>query len=352
VKEQDQIASRQAHQPGSCIARVRGEVFIGGSGQSGVSILNALLSRHPLVLGCPLETCFIVAANGLMDVVRGVSDEYDPFRLDVILHEFERLMCHHLCSPRSYPYNRFDLASFFGPDRYRVAIDRFFGMLGVVRYRGDGLTVQSAVRIGGSHAPFKFKRFRFPAWAARERSYLYYAERQSSEGALTAASTLLDNLFGAKARDECKQVWCEQTSTNQQAAQFLHKLCPSGLFINLIRDPLDVALAHQAQDWSPDDFQMVCTALASLYHRWFETRAGLPSGSFLEERFEDLVSEPKPVLERVCAAIGIRYDPCMLEMPPDPERAEKELKRRIRADLPTYRRTLGGIAERLGYRVQ
>lgn len=326
-------------------------VFIGGSSQSGTSMVNAFLWHHPAVLACPLETCFIVTAHGLMDVVRAVSDEYCFFRLDPILHDFERLMHHHLCSPRSYPYNRFDLAEFFGRERYHQAIDKFFARLSITRYMGDGLTIQPFARVGRVYSPFKLKRWWFPSWMARERSYLYHVERQTPEAALDAARMLLNETFGAKASEEGKQVWCEQTSTNPLFADFLHKLYPTGSLVYMIRDPLDVALAHLAQNWAPPEFSQVCATLHGVYERWFAQRAKLPADTYLEARFEDLAADPEPVLKRVCQAIGISYDSRMLRYQIDVQRLQREQARRDAADLVTYRRVLGPIAEQLGYAV-
>lgn len=333
------------------MTQLRRQIFIGGSSLSGTSVLNQFLGLHPDILACGLETCFIVGPNGLMDVIRAISDEYCYFRLDSILYEFDRLMNHHLCSPRSYPYNRFDLAEFFGRKRYHAAIDTFFERIGASRYKGDGLTIQSAMRIGGLHTPHKFKRLRFPVLLARERSYLYRADCQTREEALAAGRALLEDLFGARAQDEGKRVWCEQTSTNQLFARFLIDLCPYGLHINTVRDPLDVALAHQAQDWMPDDFATICTTLRSVYERWFAQRDSLPTSSRLEIRFEELVSQPERMLLVICTAIGIPYDARMLKFQPDVRRLEVERERRTRADVATYRRILGPIARQLGYAV-
>lgn len=340
------MPSTDDFQPGGCRT-----IFIGGASQSGTSTLNALLAGHREILACPLETCFIVSAYGLMDVTRAIADEYCFFRLDPILYEFDRLMRHHLCSPRSYPYNRFDLAAFFGRDRYHAAIDQFFARLGVTRYRGDGLTIQPFARIGAMHSPFKFKSFWFPARIARERAYLYHAERQTRAAALDAARGLLDDLFTARARDDNKSSWCEQTSTNPLFADFLLELYPAGLLIYTVRDPLDVALAQQAQTWAPSDFTLVCKTLRGVYERWFAIREQLPPGSHMQVSFERLVDNPAEELVRVCDAIGVTYDPRMLARRPDAARVRRETARRRGADLVTYRRILGSIAEELGYSV-
>jgi hypothetical protein len=331
--------------------RVRESVFLGGPGQSGVSTLSSFLGQHPRVLALPLETCFIVANNGLLDIVRAVSEEYDSFRLDAMLHAFDRLMHHDLCSPRSHPYDRFDLAAFFGRQRYHASVEQFFTELGVRRYPGVGLSTGPVARFGRFHLPHKFRQLRLPAWLAAERTYLYYSELRTRAQALSASRHLVDGLFMSAARSAGQSVWCEQTTTNQQFADFLVELYPDGLYIDVRRDPLDVALAHTAQNWAPRDFELVLRNIRARYTRWFEVRRKLRATSYLEVRFEELISEPERVLRGVCAAIGVAYDSRMLERRPDPARLAQERARRQAADLESYRRILGGVAEELGYPV-
>ena len=324
-------------------------VFIGGSGQSGVSTLNLQLGRHPGILTCHLETNIVVAPNGLMDVVRAISTDYSTQRLELTLHEFDRLLHHHLCSPRSYPYSGFDLAGFFGKERYHHAVELFIEEIGAIRHPGVGMTVGPSARIGEVHLPFKLKSLRLPGRLGRERTYLYHAGRISEEAALSAARRFLDRLFGATARAEGNFAWCEQTTNNQQFADFLLRLFPDGLYINMTRDPLDVAIAHRAQAWAVPDFTRVCESLRDLLGRWFEVRDRLPAGSFVDVRFEDLVGDPEAELERVCLAIGVASPAQEHRWTPGPVALTRP--RLAGMDLEVYRRILGSTAEVLGYAV-
>jgi Sulfotransferase family len=336
------------HRPQRAVRQPRG-VFIGGSGQSGVSTLNRMLGSHPGILTCHLETNMVLAPNGLMDVVRAISTDYSTQRLEMTLHEFDRLLHHHLCSPRSYPYSGFDLAAFFGKSRYHDAVELFIREIGAIRYPGEGMTVGTGARFAHVHMPFKMKAFRLPARLGRERTYLYHAGRLSEQAALAAARRFLERLFGAKARAEGKLAWCEQTTQNQQFADFLLRLLPDGLYINVTRDPLNVAIAHRAQGWAVQDFTRICESLRDLLARWFEVRDRLPAGSFVDVRFEDLVRDPESELERVCRAIGLEPPTEPQRWTPDPIALQQP--RLVGADLETYRRTLGATAETLGYAV-
>lgn len=324
-------------------------VFIGGSGQSGVSTLNLMLGRHPGVLTCHLETNIVLAPNGVMDVVNAISTAYSTQRLELTLHEFDRLLHHHLCSPRSYPYSGFDLARYFGKERYHQAVELFIEEIGAIRHPGDGMTVGAGARIGDVHLPFKLKGLRLPARVGRERTYLYQASRLSEEAALAAARRFLDRLFGDKARAAGKLAWCEQTTNNQQFADFLLRLFPDCLYINMTRDPLDVAVAHRAQAWAVPNFTRVCESIRDLLGRWFEVRDRLPGGSYVDVRFEDLVGRPTVELERVCLAIGV--SPPAKQQRWTPGQVAPMRSRLAGADLDVYRRVLGATAEVLGYAV-
>ena len=89
---------------------------------------------------------------------------------------------------------------------------------------------------------------------------------------------------------------------------------PDALFIHIVRDVRDVARSNLAMAWSGN----VWTAT----ERWIEAEmawdrlcASIPASRRLELKYEELVAQTVRVLERICAFIGIPYDPAMLEYP-------------------------------------
>jgi len=89
------------------------------------------------------------------------------------------------------------------------------------------------------------------------------------------------------------------------------KLLPDVRVIKLHRDPRDVArsslpmgfagtLYHGVQHWIDTE------------RTWDAVKPQLPPERHLELRFEDLVSDPEAELARVCAFLGVDYDPAML----------------------------------------
>jgi hypothetical protein len=90
---------------------------------------------------------------------------------------------------------------------------------------------------------------------------------------------------------------------------------PDALFIHSVRDGRDVALSLSRQAWIrplPGDRDVPAIVPAALYWDWIIGRGralGKRLGrAYLEVRYEELVREPQPVLDRIGAFIGHRLD--------------------------------------------
>ncbi len=326
-------------------------VIMGGLGQSGVSTLNRVLHGHTHIATCPLETFFVVAAGGLKDLTRAISTEYSSMRVDEALARFDRLMRHDLCSPRSHPFNQIDLRPIFGTDAYVEALDGYFERIGARRFRGDGLTIDAGVRIGHVSFPVRMKKLTFPRAVARDRDHLYWLERLSRAEAVAAARSLLDGLYGTRAARLGKKVWTEQTTNNLFDVDFWFETLPDALFVHVIRDPLDVALAQQRQPWAPDDLWSVCAILRDNYCRIVELRRDLPPASWCDVRFEDLLDDPADIARSLSTKLGVAFDWEAPEHGVDRDRLRSQQPRPSDDDLKTYRTVLGPIADELGYPV-
>ena len=326
-------------------------IITGGLGQSGVSTLNSALTAHPDVATCPLETCFVVAGGGLLNLTAAISDDFSPMRVDEALARFDRLMRHDLRSPRSYPFNRIDLASIFGKETYRKAIDEYFSEIGAVRYRGDGLTIEPRIRVGDWGLPGNVKRLHLPWWVGRERDYLYTMPRQTRQRAVSAGRHLIESLYGARAHQLGKAVWTDQTTNNLLDADFWVELFPEALFVHVVRDPLDIAITQQRQLWGPNDFQQVCTSIRDSYDRWMQVKDSIPAESYLEVRFEQLIRSPVEVVQNVARSVGVDERPINFDLNLDWARLDVLTEARSKANLEIYRTILAPVADCLGYAV-
>jgi len=111
--------------------------------------------------------------------------------------------------------------------------------------------------------------------------------------------------------------------------QPIPELFPNARYIHLVRDPRDVARSTVEMGWSGNPYHGVGHWIAT--EKDFEGLAEQVEGErILTLLYRSLMLEPARELSRVCAFIGVDYDPAMLDYPsrstytpPDPELVEQ-----------------------------
>jgi hypothetical protein len=123
-------------------------------------------------------------------------------------------------------------------------------------------------------------------------------------------------LMGAIARKQGMERWAECTPDHLLYLARIKQTIPDALIIHVIRDGRDVALSLDKQKWIrplPGDSGKHLE-VAALHWEWIVQRGredGRKLGAdYCEVRFEELVSDPRPVLEQVGGFIGqeLNYD--------------------------------------------
>jgi len=117
------------------------------------------------------------------------------------------------------------------------------------------------------------------------------------------------------ARRQGAERWSDCTPDNLLLMDQIQRSFPDALFIHSVRDGRDVALSLSRQAWIralPGDRTVPAVVPAALYWDWAigQGRAiGKRLGpAYLEVRYEELVREPQPVLDRIGAFVGHRLD--------------------------------------------
>ena len=67
-------------------------IFIGGTGRSGTTVLQHVLSCHPELYSVPIETKFIVQSDGLYSLVQHLTDDYSITDASIGISRFKKLM--------------------------------------------------------------------------------------------------------------------------------------------------------------------------------------------------------------------------------------------------------------------
>lgn len=126
-------------------------------------------------------------------------------------------------------------------------------------------------------------------------------------------SVIIRELYRTIAAKAGKARFADKTPDHLFVMNELTGLLNEAIFIHLIRDGRDTALALRDTSWGPTD-------IGKCAHYWrnrvnFAKKVGLKLGSerYFEVKYEELVSTPWDTLVRICNFIGVDPDMSMLD---------------------------------------
>jgi hypothetical protein len=89
-------------------------------------------------------------------------------------------------------------------------------------------------------------------------------------------------------------------------------LWPDAQVVHIVRDPRASAASLIRTTWWEGGFAQAVTAWIRTETAMAEFAARAEPGQYVRLRYEDLVADPRPELERLCAALGEQFDDAML----------------------------------------
>jgi len=128
----------------------------------------------------------------------------------------------------------------------------------------------------------------------------------------TYADTI-DQIFSTYAKKCGKAVWGDKTPTYTLDIHVLSNLFPDAKFIHLIRDGRDVAPSLVRQPWGPDSFIQALNYWKEVVTWSRKMGRMLPDYRYREIHFEDLITNPKSILQQLTNFLELPFDEGMLE---------------------------------------
>jgi hypothetical protein len=167
--------------------------------------------------------------------------------------------------------------------------------------------------------PFDRDRF-LDQLCASDRFALWELDRTTVDAELRRGRTAnapdaVRTLFATYAAARGKPRWADKTPGNVLHVSPLAVLFPEAVFVHLIRDGRDVAASFLELGWS-SSVEEAAMHWKLRVRRGRRAGAALPAGRYLELRYEELVSDPEPPLQRFCRAASVSFDPAMLDHQP------------------------------------
>lgn len=157
---------------------------------------------------------------------------------------------------------------------------------------------------------------------------------------LPAGATVADGvtaIYGLYAERRGKNRWGDKTPLYMRYLPLLERLFPDARYVHLVRDGRDAALSFlsvppgiMTESWGHprDAAGFACQWRTEvLAARALGRRAG---ERYLEVSYEALVADPRRELERVCAHVGLPFEPGMLEYEGAAEAAAKPHQQSLR----------------------
>ena len=134
--------------------------------------------------------------------------------------------------------------------------------------------------------------------------------------------------YEAYAERAGKPRWGEKTPRYVLKMPLIQRALPEARFVHVIRDGRDVALSVLDRTVREDvDAAEVARRWRRKIERAHEDRPKLDH--YLEVRYEDLVADPRPALERICEFVELPFDEAMLDYHQRSGERLEEMKREL-----------------------
>lgn len=130
---------------------------------------------------------------------------------------------------------------------------------------------------------------------------------------------------------------------------------PSARYIHLLRDPRDVAKSAIGMGWAGNVFHGVDHWIHS-EEDMARLMQAVPADRICVLRNEALIRDPKAELQRLCAFLGVAFEPAMLEYPsrstykaPDPSLVEQWRRNQTRREVGLVEGKVAAMMAERGY---
>jgi hypothetical protein len=290
-------------------------VLIGGTGRSGTNLVKNVLAAQARCAALPFESRFVTDPDGTVPTLALLRHAWSPFTgaaalqrhfalLNRVGHRSprDRLACKvkqvggRLGRPvRLGAYAEWELARWF--PGYWQATDQL---------RQDLAAFVFPARWVGSASVFRRPSPR--AIATDDRAGL----------ATAAFSQFLNRIYTDFLQARGAEVYVDDNTFNLVFSDWLHRLLPQAVFVDVRRDPRDVVVSYLEQGWAPDTLQQAAAYYQAVVRRSDAATAKLPPARKVILTLDEIAAAPKAVATRISRAID--FPPDTFDFTADPVR--------------------------------
>lgn len=279
------------------------QIFIGGTGRSGTTILKKIISSHSNVMALPGELRVLTDPGGALELVTALSDRWSPYNADMAIQRFRTMVLESSRgqSELAVTAEKVEKRAF----RYLGVSSRRYLGLGFGTYFGKRHLRQSLEELVSelSHQTVGGSWFGSPP--LRIGAKMYEADVTERSEVVTAVADFFSRLYANMEGAESATHWLDDTPMNLLHAHELLALYPEMKLLHIYRDPRDVVASYKTFAWGGDDYGTTARRVANIYRRWLDIREQLPPECYREVGLEALSEDAVEGLAAICDFLGL-----------------------------------------------
>ncbi|KAA3649601.1 MAG: hypothetical protein DWP98_06710 [Bacteroidetes bacterium] len=277
-------------------------ILIGGTGRSGSNVLKEILSHHPESFSLFFEPRYILDPDGVIDFYESF-DNWSAYNVDYKLRRLFKLLDQlkqksitdriMMNLYKSFKWNRQYLTP---PKYYQWELDKHIpGFSERVENLKEELKVYAFDSYWAGSPSFTFgnKSLCTPFYKKEEVKPIL------SDFIISNIQSILDI--------KKKDVFIDDSTFNILHASTLLDLIPVAKMIHIYRHPLDVVGSLKKQNWAPKELHQVVSWYKSTIKRWQIVKSKIPSDSFIEIKFEDLIYKTHETINLISDFTGEQF---------------------------------------------
>ena len=124
---------------------------------------------------------------------------------------------------------------------------------------------------------------------------------------------LVSSLYESYAKSESKTIWGDKTPSFFRKLDLWLELFPNARVVHIVRDGRDVFLSWRAMDSTRRNGAVMAIEWKHKVDQIQESLRRYAPNSSIEVQYEELISEPRATLQKICDFCGIAFEEQMLE---------------------------------------
>ena len=322
------------------------QIFIGGTGRSGTTIMSQILGLHSKIYRYPFETRFMIDPHGLIDLVPALSDQWSPWKADRAIRDFREMMLKQIYPPV-----------------LKGQVRRIGGQM--IKRLGMSMPMYAQWVSYRDIMPRKEFISEFDAFMEKvvERQFkgfwtgsgahlspkVYVANRFEREEIAHISGDFVNHLTYHAIKKAGKTMWLDHTPFNILHATFLLEMFPHMKLIHIYRDMRDVVSSYKSKSWGGNSAHDNAIWIRNILDKWEEEKRKMPDGSYYEVRMEDAIKNPEKELRKICDFLGIGFEKKMMDIDLSKGHVGR-WKKDLRPDeIKVVNEVLGDTLKRYGY---